>query len=339
MAILITVIGFGIMIFIHELGHFIAAKRFGVLVHEFAIGMGPKIFSFDKGETKYSLRLFPIGGFVKLEGENELEENDNPRSFSNLKPIKRIIILVAGAFMNVLLGFLIFTFINIKVGITPSIVREIPEDLASQQVNFQVGDEIIQLNDSRIHSYDDVSLFMIRYEDDSLDITLKRNGEAIELDDAKLIKTDSGYKLGVIFQPEKGSFLKCAEFAVYDTLHISKAVIFALTDLFKGKQSLNSLSGPVEIVSTVNQVTAVESDYTYLSILMLFAMITVNLGIFNLLPFPALDGGSIIFALYELITRKKVKSEIVGYAGLIGFALLMLLAIYVTAGDIFDLIK
>ena len=339
MAILITIIGFGIMIFVHELGHFIAAKRFGVLVHEFAIGMGPKIFSFGKGETKYSLRLFPIGGFVKLEGENELEENDNPRSFSNLKPLKRIIILVAGAFMNVLLGFLIFTFINIKVGITPSIVREIPEELASQQVNFQVGDEIIKLNDSRIHSYDDVSLFMSRYEADSLDITLKRNGETIELDDAKLIKTEAGYKLGVVFQPEKGSFLKCAEFAVYDTLYISKAVIFALTDLFKGKQSINSLSGPVEIVSTVNQVTAVKSDYTYLSILMLFAMITVNLGIFNLLPFPALDGGSIIFALYELITRKKVKSEIVGYAGLIGFALLMLLAIYVTAGDIFDLIK
>ena len=158
MAILITVIGFGIMIFVHELGHFIAAKRFGVLVHEFAIGMGPKIFSFGKGETKYSLRLFPIGGYVKLEGENELEENDNPRSFSNLKPLKRIIILIAGAFMNVLLGFLIFTFINIKVGITPSIVREIPEELASQQVNFQVGDEIIKLNDSRIHSYDDVSL-------------------------------------------------------------------------------------------------------------------------------------------------------------------------------------
>ena len=118
MAILITIIGFGIMVVLHELGHFILAKSFGVQVHEFAVGMGPKIVSFGRGETKYSLRLFPIGGFVKLEGENELEENDNPRSFSNLKPFKRILVLLAGAVMNILLGILIFAFINIKVKIT-----------------------------------------------------------------------------------------------------------------------------------------------------------------------------------------------------------------------------
>ena len=339
MAILITVIGFGIMIFLHELGHFVAAKRFGVLVHEFAIGMGPKLFSFGKGETTYSLRLFPIGGFVRLEGENDLEENDNPRSFSNLSPLKRIVVLVSGAFMNVLLGFIIFVIINLNMGITPPVVKDIPEEYAGIQENFQVGDEIVKLNNSRINTFDDVSLFMSRFKGERLSATIKRNGEIVKLRNFTPFKTESGYKLGVMFQSEKASFIKCAEDAVYDTVYICKAVVFALVDLIKGDVGMNSLSGPVEIVSTVDKVASLESSYTYLNILLLFAMITVNLGVFNLLPFPALDGGSILFALYELITRKKVKSEIIGYASAIGFALLMILAIYVTAGDIIDLIK
>ena len=339
MAILITVIGFGIMIFIHELGHFIAAKRFGVLVHEFAIGMGPKLFSFGRGETTYSLRLFPIGGYVKLEGENDLEENDSPRSFSNLPPLKRIIVLISGAFMNVLLGFIIFVIINLNVGITPSVVKAIPEEYAEIQENFQVGDEIIRLNNTRINTFDDVSLFMSRFKGGNLSATVKRNGDIVKLSNFTPFKTEAGYKLGVIFQSEKASFIKCAEDAVHDTVYICKAVIFALSDLITGDVGMNTLSGPVEIISTVDKVASLESSYTYLNILLLFAMITVNLGVFNLLPFPALDGGSILFALYELITRKKVKSEIVGYASAIGFALLMILAIYVTAGDIIDLLK
>ena len=340
MAILITIIGFGIMIFIHELGHFITAKRFGVLVHEFSIGMGPKIFSFGKGETKYSLRLLPLGGFVKLEGENDLEENDNPRSFSNLKPIKRIIVLISGAFMNVLLGFLIFTFINTQVGVTPSKVKSIPNEIKNEQANFKVGDEIIKLNNTRTHTFDDVSLFMNRYNKSTIDVTIKREGKTIRLNDAKLIKTADGYKLGVGFLAEKASILKSAQYAIYDTGFISKAVVLAVSDLITGKENINNLSGPVEIVAVVDDVTSQQQNsYTYLNVLLLFAMITVNLGIFNLLPFPALDGGSIIFALYELITHKKVKSEIVGYASFIGFVLLMLLAIYVTAGDIMALFK
>ena len=341
MAILITIIGFGIMIFLHELGHFITAKRFGVLVHEFSIGMGPKIFSFGKGETKYSLRLLPLGGFVKLEGENDLEENDNPRSFSNLKPLKRIVVLFSGAFMNILLGFLIFTFINMQTGVMPSKVKGIPEELASKQVNFQVGDEIIKLNDTRTHTFDDVSLYMSRYDKETIDVTIERDGKTVFLDDAKLIKTESGYKLGVLFGAEDASLLKSAEYAVYDTGFISKSVVLAVYDLITGRESINSLSGPVEIVAVVDNVTSEENqnESTYLTVLMFFAAISVNLGIFNLIPFPALDGGSILFALYELITRKKVKSEIVGYASLIGFALLMILAVFVTAGDVMALFK
>lgn len=340
MAILITILAFGIMIFLHELGHFVTAKKFGVLVHEFAIGMGPKIFSFGKGETKYSLRLFPIGGFVQLEGENEKEASDNPRSFSNIHPFKRIIVLFSGAFMNLLLGFIMFAVINMSVGVTPTVIDAIPPEYQTVQSPLKQGDEIIKLNKTRVHMRDDVSLFMSGLSDgETVDITVKRNDEKIVIEDFKPHKTEYGFMLGVQFKHKEASLLTAARFAVYDTVYITKAVVYAVRDLIVGKAELNTLSGPVEIVAVVDSVASDQNPYVLLSILMLFAMISVNLGVFNLLPFPALDGGSIIFALYELITKKKVKSEIVGYASIIGFALLMLLAIYVTAGDIAAIIK
>lgn len=323
--------------FLHELGHFVAAKRFGVIVHEFSIGMGPRLFGFGKGETKYSVRLLPLGGYVKLEGEGETEESDNPRSFSNLSPIKRIIILFAGAFMNILLGFLLFTVINVKTGIVPAKIAAVPDEFIEETV-FLKDDEIIKLDNTRIHTFDDVSLFMSRC-DSNISVTVRRNGEIKTFDDFLPFKTENGYKLGVSFASQKASFLKSAEYAVYDTVYITKAVFFALGDLICGRAGLNTLSGPVEIVSVVGEVASQKNSYTVFSVLMLFAMITVNLGIFNLLPFPALDGGSIVFAFYELITGRKVKSEILGYASMIGFALLMILALFVTVGDITDLIK
>jgi regulator of sigma E protease len=182
--IIITILAFGIMIFIHELGHFVTAKKFGVLVHEFSMGMGPKIFSVKKGETVYSLRLLPIGGYVKLEGETESEDSLDPRSFINLSPLKRIIVLVSGAMMNLILGFTIFVFLNFNAGILPSVVDHIPEDL--NQNLIKTGDEIVQLNNTNIHTYDDVSLFMSRYNKDKLSLTVKRDGKKIKFDNYQL---------------------------------------------------------------------------------------------------------------------------------------------------------
>ncbi len=339
MAILITIIGLGIMVFIHELGHFIVAKKFGVIVHEFAIGMGPKLFSYGKGETKYSLRLLPLGGYVKLEGETEItQKDDNPRSYPNIKPIKRIAILVAGAAMNIILGWIIFTIVNLNTGISPAIVDSITKEYETVQTVLQPGDKILKLDSTRTNIFDDVSFFMSRVDGDDIKITFKRD-DKVYTKMVTPIKTEYGYMLGIGFKTQKCNIIKAAEYAVYDTIYISKMVFIAVGDLITGKQSINALSGPVEIVTVVDSVTAQKNGYTLISILLLFAMITVNLGIFNLLPFPALDGGSIVFALYELIFRKKVKQEFIGYAGFVGFALLMLLAAYVTIGDIRALIK
>ena len=341
MPILIVVIAFGIMIFIHELGHFIAAKSFGVLVHEFSMGMGPKLFSLKKGETMYSLRLFPIGGFVKLEGELESNDENDPRSFINLHPFKRIIVLFAGAFMNLLLGFIIFIIINMNTGIIPAKVNEVPQEFIQQGSVFESGDEILKLNGKRMHTYQDISFFISRYDNDTIDIKLKRDGKFVELKNIKLFKTDAGYKLGITFGNEKADFFKSSEFALYDTVFTVKSVYYALGDLFTGNLPVSSLSGPVEIVAVVGKETKdmPTNKYTFLWVLSLVAMISVNLGVFNLLPFPALDGGSIIFALYELITKRKINSKIFGYITAAGFVILMLLAIYVTADDIFALLK
>ena len=336
MAILITIIGFGVMVFLHELGHFITAKSFGVLVHEFSLGMGPKIFSFGKKETKYSLRLLPLGGYVKLEGEIETDNTSN-RAFSNLHPFKRIIVLISGAIMNIILGILLFTIINFSIGIQPTVIQSIPAEFTENNKYFSVGDEITELNGTNVHTMDDVSLYMSRHHSDTIDITIERNGQEKIIKNFKLHKTDAGYKIGVNFTypPKKASIFESMEYSVYDTVNVTKAVYFAVGDLITGKQDVDSLSGPVEIVGAVGQVTSqTQGKTTVMLILYLFAIISVNLGIFNLLPFPALDGGSIVFALYELVTRKKVKSEVLGYASTIGFILLMLLALYVTVGDI-----
>ncbi len=342
MSIIITLLAFGLMISIHELGHFIAAKKFGVLVHEFSIGMGPKIVSRKKGETAYSIRLLPIGGYVKLEGENELEttvDESNPRAFINLHPLKRIIVLSAGAIMNLILGLIIFIVINMNSGVVPNKVYDVSENYSLQETIFKKGDEILKLNNSTMHTYRDISFYMSRYDSDKIDITLKRDGDILKFNDIKLQKTESGYILGVVFNQEKASFVKSAEYAFYDTAFTVKAVVLSLKDIITGDVPMNAMSGPVEIVSVVDDVTSAHTVYpSWLIILELIAMITVNLGVFNLLPFPALDGGSIVFALYELITKKKVKNQIIGYASVIGFALLMLLAVFVTAGDIKDLI-
>ena len=338
MAILITVIGFGVMVLLHELGHFVSAKKFGVTVHEFAIGMGPKIFSFGKGETKYSLRLLPLGGYVKLEGENDTEESDNPHSFSNISPLKRIVILVSGALMNILLGILLFAVINMSMGIKPAVIGTFPEEFTKNEQYFKAGDKITRLNNSRIHTYDDVMFFMNRNGGNEIDITLKRGGKELVIEDFKPYKTDYGYKLGVIFPVQKAGVIKSVEFAMYDTVNVSRAVFVSIGDLVRGRESLDKLSGPVEIVSVVGDVTSKsEGKFLWINVFLLFAMISVNLGIFNLLPFPALDGGSIVFAVYELITKKKVSGNVIGYAGLIGFVLLIALAVYVTVGDIIAL--
>ena len=213
--------------------------------------------------------------------------------------------------MNIILGWIIFMIINSQTGIIPTVIENIAEGYETVQTQLKPGDELLKLDRTRVHTFDDVSLFMGHADGSDIKVTLKRGGEkkVIKL---KPIETPYGYKLGVSFRREKATALTAPRYAFYDTVYISKAVMSAIGDLVTGKSGIDTLSGPVEIVSVVGEVTKEKDNpYTAINVLMLFAMITVNLGVFNLLPFPALDGGSIIFALWEFITGKKVRPEAV----------------------------
>lgn len=335
-SVIVTIVAFGIMITLHEFGHFLTAKKFGVTVHEFSIGMGPLIFKWGKGETQYSIRLLPLGGYVKLEGEEE--ESDNPKAFSNISPLKRIIILAAGAFMNVLLGFLCFVVINSFTGGTRvPLIDEIVPDSAAEQAGLIAGDEIIRLDNTRVYTHSDVKLFMLDAPEE-IKVSYIRGGEKHSAVLKPTVTENGSRLLGFVPATKIYTPLETLEYSYYDTRYVVKAVMKSLKMIIQGDAKVSDMSGPVGIVQVVDTTADAASEYgalyTFLSILLLFAMISVNLGVFNLLPFPALDGGSIIFAFIELVTRKKLKSEVLGYINLIGLALMLGLGIFVMYSDI-----
>ncbi len=333
MSIIIAILFFGFMIFIHEFGHFISARIFGVTVHEFAIGMGPKLISWGKGETKYSLRLIPMGGFVRLEGEDESSEEEG--SLSKKPAWQRLIILLSGAFMNILLGFLIFLFLNFSLGASTNVVQDVVPDSPAEASGILAGDEIVKLNHTKVHTFDDVRYFMYRNGGEEVTVTVERDGERKELSLTPKF-AEGAYQLGVYSAyVEHPSFFQGISLGFYDTLFTVKAVYLSLWDLITGNVGMNEVSGPIGIVSTISDVSAGLPWWAgLLNILSLMAMITVNLGVFNILPFPALDGGRAVFALLEMVRRKPIKPEHEGYVHAIGFMLLIALMIFVTWSDI-----
>lgn len=335
-SVIVTIIAFGIMVMLHEAGHFFVAKRFGVTVHEFSIGMGPLLFARTRKGTQYSVRLLPLGGYVKLEGEDE--ESDDPHSFGNIHPAKKICILAAGAVMNVLLGFLCFVvIITIAGGVYTNVVGEVVPDSPAQECGIREGDRIVKLGNTPIGMRADIDLYMMDAGDE-VKVTVSRDGKRLRFNLQPM--SEGGRRmLGIRPTAESINAFKVAEYSFYQTRYVVRAVFFSLKQLFTGKAGVRDLSGPVGIVKVVDDVAsdAVEHGYDPLSIfamvLELFAMISVNLGVFNLLPFPALDGGSIIFAFIELVTRKKQNRNILGYINLIGLILILGLGIFVMWSD------
>ena len=341
-SVIVTILAFGIMVMLHEAGHFFTAKKFGVTVHEFSIGMGPLIFKWGKGETQYSLRAIPLGGYVKLEGE---EESDNPKAFSNISPVKRIAVLVAGAAMNILLGFICFVVINNMNGAVYSTeIYGVVEDSAAYESGLMAGDEIIKLNKTRVNTYSDVRLFMMECPEE-VKVTYKRDGVKNVVTLSPKADETGDLKIGFYPSVKELGFLGSLEYSYYDTKYVVKAVFMSLKMLFTGEAKVSDMSGPVGIVQAVGDTTDMVQDQggdasdLFLILLNLFGMISVNLGVFNLLPFPALDGGSIIFAFIELVTKKKLKQEVLGYINLIGLVLILGLGIFVMFSDVMKMIN
>ena len=345
MQIVIAILAFCVIIIIHELGHFTAAKLCGIQVNEFAVGMGPVILRKKGRETNYVIRLLPIGGSVSMEGEQD--SSDNPRAF-NRKPVwQRMIVILAGPIMNLILGFfvaMIYVCTISNIGTTTvSVVNDIP-GIRSQ---LMVGDEIVSVENTTVWTTFDIQYKMQnnggRTDENGnllLDFKVKRGGELIALKDVQFkIETDDNGNSDVIYsfyvQPLERNFLTVIEYSGRETASISRMIMFTLADLFKGKYGLKDLSGPVGTVTVVSQ----SVSYGLPSFCYLFAFITINVGVFNLLPIPALDGCRFLFLAIEAIRRKPLKPEIEGVVHLVGFGLLMVLMLVVTFGDISKLIS
>lgn len=343
MQFVIAILAFCVIIVIHELGHFIAAKLCGIQVNEFSLGMGPVLFRKQGKETAFSIRAIPIGGFVSMEGEND--DSDNPRAFGRKPVWKRMIVILAGAIMNLVLGYFV------SVGYLCAM-----DDIATTTVSTfrenSVSSQQLMLND-RITSIDGLPIFSssdIIYKLQSggtvtenggveFDIVVDRNGESVLLEDVtfELLSSENGinsiYFDFTVYPMDKnvGSILSEG---FMESLSTGRLVMLTMWDLVTGKYGLNDLSGPVGVVDVVSQTVEKGFWEGLPDFLRIVALITINLGIFNLLPIPALDGGRFLFLVIEAIRRKPLKPEHEGIVHFIGFALLMLLVIVVTFNDI-----
>lgn len=341
MSMLLTIVAavliFSVIIFVHEFGHFLAARIFGVTVHEFAIGMGPVLWKRQgKRETVYSVRAIPMGGFCQLEGEDE--ESASPDAFNNKKPIPRIIILVAGVVMNLLLGFvlvlgLITTGAVVSDGLTSTVVEKV--DPNSSAASFlEPGDKIVAVNGKRVNIQRDLSFELSRNGAKEATLTVERNGEKFTKPfipmEVAYEDGSKGYLVGFNIAIKPVTVWGILRESFFQTVWMGKLVFVSLGMLLSGQAGVQDMSGPVGVVSAMNTV----AQSGLLPLLYFAAFLAVNIGLMNLLPFPALDGGRIIFVLIELIFRKPVPRDKEGWVHFVGFALLILLMVYVTWNDI-----
>lgn len=335
LTILLTIFVFGIIIFVHELGHFLVAKWSGIKINEFALGMGPKLFGFKKGETYYNIRLFPIGGFVDMEGEDS--SSDDERAFNKKTIYKRIAVILAGATMNILLGFLL---LNIIVSMQPKIssttIAKFKDDSISNSSGLMVNDKIIKIDGAKILVDNDIIYKLSRAKDGIVDMQVLRNNEYVHLNNVKFPtfideKGNNFTNLDFFVKAQDKNIINILKESFFKTISIARLVWLSLIDLITGIASVSDLSGPIGVASAIGEASSIGIS----SFLFIFAFITINIGIFNLLPFPALDGGRFIFLLIESIRKKPIKPEIEGYIHITGFALLILLILFVTFNDIF----
>lgn len=335
--ILIAILVFGFLIFVHELGHFLFAKKFGVTISEFSLGMGPKLLS-KKGKdgVEYALRLLPIGGYVAMVGEDE--DSDDPNAFHKKPAWQRFIIVIAGAIMNLLVGIIIMIVLTIA---TPrfggTTVAEFREGATSSVSGLRVNDEIIEINGYNVHTANDLSYEIMRNGYEPVEVTIIRDGKEITISDVTFPQISSqGVAFGsmdfLVFEEEKGFGVVCKN-AFYSCTSTVKMIWDSLFDLVSGRYGIEAVSGPIGVTGAITD-AAETSAY---SLFYMVVVISINLGVFNLLPIPALDGGTLLFLLIEMIFKKPIPRKVENSLKLAGFALLMLLVIFVSFKDIFGL--
>jgi len=342
--ILLAVLIFGFLIFIHELGHYLFARLFRVTVREFAIGMGPKLFSHrsSKNGIVYSLRALPIGGYVSMEGEDM--ESDDENAFHKKPVWQRIVITAAGAMMNIVIGIVVMCILvgtqEVLASNTIGVFTDANnvETEETERGGLMIGDTILAVDGTRVHIANETVYEIMRKGVDPLDIKVLRDGERITVENVVFSTiTDSGTTYGDTnfkFLAEEKTFINVVKHSVFRSTSTIKMIWESIFDLISGRYGVESGSGPIGVTQALGEAAKQGiGDLMYLAVI-----ITMNLGVMNLLPLPALDGGRLLFQLIELVRGKPVKTEIEGYIHFAGLVLLMLLMVFVTFKDIVSLI-
>ena len=333
--VIIAIIMFLLLVTIHEFGHFIVAKLSGIKVNEFAVGMGPAIYSKEKGETLYSLRILPIGGYCAMEGEDE--SSSDPRSYDNAPASRRFLTILAGPFMNLLLAAIIFSVVIFNTGTASTKVGGFSENSKAKEAGIEIGDQILKVNDENITEFADISKVLAKFYEENdkdlpVEVLVKRNDEAKSFTVKPYFEKNTAF-LGVSSKLRDVGFFESIGLGFKEMNKNVKMIFSILGNLFTGKLSVKALSGPVGVVKEIGN----QANNGLMNLLYFLAYISVNLGVFNLIPFPALDGSKLVTNLYEMITKKKVNKKIEEKVTIVGFVILLSLILLVTIKDVFAL--
>lgn len=339
MNIVVAILIFAFLIFFHELGHFIMAKACHIKVNEFCIGFGPTLIGFTKGDTKYSLKLLPLGGACMMEGEDE--ESEDEAAFNNKPLIQRILVVFFGPFFNFILALVLAIVIILFIGVDKPYVTDVIEDYPAYEAGIRPGDEITKLNSYPVNFYRDISIYNRFHINEVIKVTYKRDGQKYTAEIEPKLDEESGrYLLGISNSTgrEKVNPVSAFGYGVAELKYQVYMVIQSLKMLVTRQLSVNDMSGPVGIVKAIGD-TYEESKtdgsfYVFLNMINFTVLLSANLGVMNLLPIPALDGGRLLLFFVEAIRRKKLDENIEGKIHLVGFALLMALMVFVMFNDI-----
>ena len=340
---IIAILLFSAIILFHELGHFLLAKANGIRVNEFSLGLGPTIVGFTKGETKYSIKLLPFGGACMMEGEDS--QSDDDRYFQKKSVWARISVVAAGPIFNFIMAFVLAVIILGNIGISTPTVAQVEDGYGAQTAGLQAGDEIIKMNHKHIHFFKEISMYTLFHAGETVEVTYERNGERHIVEVQPTYDEEQGrYRYGIDGSGEytKVGPIKTLQYSVYEVKYWIQYTVGSLKMLLTRQVSVNDLSGPVGIVKTIGDTYDMsKSDgafYVWMNLLNLALLLSANLGVMNLLPIPALDGGRLVFLVIEAIRGKRVSEDKEGMVHFIGLLCLFGLMILIMFNDIRKLI-
>lgn len=338
MGIVLAILVFGLIVFVHELGHFLLAKANKIRVNEFSIGMGPRLFSFTKGETRYSLKLLPLGGSCAM-GEDDAEDVGEG-SFNSKSVWARISVVAAGAIFNFILAFIFAVIIVGFTGYDKPVISDVVADFPAQEAGMQAGDRIVKLNNKHIHLWREVTYYNMFHQGEKVDVIYERDGQRHEVTLVPKKSETGSYIMGL--EPpqsyEKANVFTAIQYGVYEVEFWISTTLESLKMLVTGDVGVDQLSGPVGIMNVVDDTYQETKEYGALMVIMqmlnIGILLSANLGVMNLLPLPALDGGRLVFLFVEAIRGKRVPPEKEGWVHGIGMILLLALMAFVLFNDI-----